>query len=74
MTPAQREEAVKLLAAYDAAMASQPKAPMANVTLIVMANYGDLCASLLRAILKAEQQPATNPEQALSSLWDLQRK
>ena len=54
MTPEQREEAEKLLAAYDAAMASQPKTP-SNATLIVMANYGDLCAALLRDILKTER-------------------
>lgn len=43
-------EARKLLAAYDEAMASQ-SGNTADAKLIVMANYGDLCASVLRAIV-----------------------
>ena len=44
------DEAQKLLAAYDEAMASQAN-NMADAKLIVMANYGDLCASELRFVL-----------------------
>ena len=51
MTEQQRDEAMKLLAAYDEAYASQGK-NMADAKLIVMANYGDLCAQLLRRIVK----------------------
>lgn len=47
-------ESRKLLAAYDGAMASQ-SGNMADAKLIVMANYGDLCADLLRAIVNQNQ-------------------
>lgn len=52
LTRDQAEEAKALLANYDSAMESQGKGS-SDAKLIVMANYGDLAANYLRAILKA---------------------
>jgi hypothetical protein len=51
VTQEQRKEAEALLKAYDDAMASQERS-MADAKLIVMANYGDLAANMLRQLVR----------------------